>query len=299
MGNSCFPRLLVTGVSGFLGWHLGQVARSRWQVLGLYHTQPVRGGLPLDLTDAAALRELFQQFRPDAVVHAAACSRPNACEQDPSGSHAVNVTATVHLAECCAQASIPLVFTSTDQVFDGRLAPYDEQASVHPLSVYGRQKAEAEAQILAIHPDAVVCRMPLLFGPAAAHGESFLQDWLRTLAAGDGLSLFTDEVRTPVSVSDAVAGLLLALQHPGIGRLHLGGRERISRYDFGRLLVEIWQFSPTQLRPCRQADVPMPAPRPPDVSLNSDKAYALGYRPTTLRTALTNIRNEVREQTAL
>jgi dTDP-4-dehydrorhamnose reductase len=257
-------------------------------VLGLHHRHP--GGPfscePLDLTDAAALSTLFQCLRPDAVIHAAACSRPNACEQDPDGSYAINVTATQHLAELCAQAAIPLVFTSTDQVFKGDQAPYDEASPVNPINVYGQQKAAAEAHILAIHPEAVVCRMPLMFGPAVTHSESFLQGWLRTLQAGDRLFLFTDEVRTPVSITDAVAGLLLALAHPGTGRLHLGGRERISRYDFGRLLAETWQIPLTQLHACRQAAVPMPAPRPADVSLNSEKAYALGYQPASLRTAL-------------
>ncbi|HAX78559.1 MAG TPA: NAD(P)-dependent oxidoreductase, partial [Cyanobacteria bacterium UBA11372] len=106
---------------------------------------------------------------------------------------------------------------------------------------------------------------------------------------GKELSLFTDQFRTPASGKTAASGLLLALEKVE-GILHLGGKERVSRYEFGRLMAEVFELPQDKLKACLQEDVPMPAPRPNDVSLNSEKAFALGYQPLSLREELEKLR---------
>ena len=136
--------------------------------------------------------------------------------------------------------SIPYVFTSTDLVFDGLNPPYKETDPVSPVNLYGEQKVMAERGILVRYPVAAICRMPLMFGVATPPATSFMQPFMQTLREGKELSLFTDEFRTPVSGKTAAQGLLLALAISGI--IHLGGKERVSRYDFGRLLIEVLQL---------------------------------------------------------
>ncbi|MBD2230699.1 SDR family oxidoreductase [Phormidium tenue] len=278
---STHRRLLITGASGFLGWHLARAAQATWQVEGTYHRHaPPLPGVELhciDLTDAIAFKDWLVQVAPDAVIHTAALSQPNRCEQEPDLSYAMNVEATRVLAQFCGERQIPFVFTSTDQVFDGQAAPYDETSPPSPINVYGRHKVEAEAIIQAAHPAAAICRMPLLYGPQSPTAECFLQGFLRTLEAGQPLHLFTDEFRTPAYVEDAAAGLLLALERAS-GLLHLGGPDRLSRYAFGLHLVEVFGFDQALLVPSKQADVSMPAARPPDVSSNSQRASELGYQ---------------------
>jgi dTDP-4-dehydrorhamnose reductase len=289
-------RLWITGISGFLGWYLGQTAGTQFQILGTYYRQPITDPnwitTALDLTDARALKAWLSKWRPDAVIHTAAWSKPNVCERNPAQSYAVNVTATLRLAECCAEAEIPLVFTSSEQVFDGQHPPYAETDIPCPVNRYGEQKAEAEDRLRMIYPQAVICRLPVMFGAATPTASSFLQEWLSRLQGGQSLSLFTDEIRTPLSVQSAVEGLLLALQHPGIGRLHLGGPTSLSRYELGCLIAEIWGFPRTLLTPCYQADVSMSAPRPANVSMRSERAYRLGYRPDPPRLALEKLKTQ-------
>jgi dTDP-4-dehydrorhamnose reductase len=220
------------------------------------------------------------------VIHTAALSQPNRCEQEPDLSYATNVEATRVVAQFCGSHQIPFAFTSTDQVFDGLAAPYDETSSPSPISVYGRHKVKAEAIIQALHPAAAICRMPLLYGPPSPTAECFLQGFLRTLRAGQPLHLFTDEFRTPVYVEDAALGLLLALERTS-GLLHLGGPERLSRYDFGLRMAEVFGLDKGLILPSKQADVTLPAPRPPDVSSTSQKAFKLGYRPRDTMAGLT------------
>ncbi len=288
-------KLLVTGASGFLGWNLCQMAQADWRVFGTAHSRRVEVPgtviLPCDLTDFSALQQVFQQVKPDAVIHAAALSQPNACQQNPEGSFAINVTASQYVADLCAEANIPMAFTSTDLVFDGKNAPYSETDPVCPVNLYGEHKALAEVEILQRYPKAVVCRMPLLFG-YAPHANSFLQPFLQKFRSGEEVALFTDEYRTPVSGRDAAKGLLLALEKAQ-GRLHLGGAQRLSRYEFGQRMVEALDIPQAKILACRQADVLMAAPRPPDVSMDSSLAFGLGFSPGLVRDELEYLRGWV------
>lgn len=281
-------KLLITGASGFLGWYLCRLAQTDWQVFGTYHAHPIEiEGVALvgvDLTDFRSLQELFQAIQPDAVIHAAALSQPNLCQADPEGSYAINVTASCNIAGLCGDRAIPCAFTSSELVFDGLNPPYREEDPVCPINLYGEQKAAAEVGMLARYSEMTICRMPLMFG-VAPFAPSFIQPFVDRLRSGQVLNLFTDEIRTPVSGRDAARGVLLALDKAK-GRIHLGGRERLSRYEMGLILAELLHLTDAKLHPCLQADVPMAAPRAPDVSMDSSIAFGLGYQPGLFREEL-------------
>lgn len=95
-----------------------------------------------------------------------------------------------------------------------------------------------------------------------------------------------------MSGTTAAKGLLLAVEK-STGILHLGGKERLSRYDFGRVLAEVLELPLEKIKPCLQQDVQMPASRPPDVSLDSSKAFELGYKPLSIREELEALKGEV------
>ncbi len=288
-------RLLITGASGFLGWNLCRAATAAgWSVIGVVN----RNRIPLpagaesaraDLTDWQAMKELLDFARPAAVIHAAALADPNLCAKEPDASRRINLEASVNLAGLCADAARPLVFVSTDLVFDGRGgAPYAESARPNPVCLYGEHKLLAEEGMRGRWPSVTVCRMPLMFGDPGPAAKSFVQPMLAALREGREIRLFTDEFRTPVSGRDAAAGLLLALAQPG-QRLHLGGRERLSRFEMGQILARTAGLPESLLLKSRQADVAMPAARPPDVSLDSRCAYALGYAPGTVEAELRSL----------
>ena len=284
-------KLLVTGASGFLGWNLCQLARSEWEVVGTYDRQQIEiSGVEiqqLDLTDLDRVAQEIDRIAPDVVIHTAAASSPNFCQSHSAQSYQINVVASDRLARICASAQIPFVFTSTDLVFDGTQPPYTETAPVSPINIYGTQKVAAEQAILSAYPQAAICRMPLMFGMTPPTASSFIQPWITALRSQASLQLFTDEFRTPVSAVTAAQGLLMAINIPGI--LNLGGGERVSRYEFGKLLAEVFEFDASLLAPISQQDLPMAAPRAADVSLDSTKAIGLGYAPLSLRQELTTI----------
>jgi dTDP-4-dehydrorhamnose reductase len=290
-------KLLVTGASGFLGWHVCQAASSQWDVYGTQwsNAAEISGAtmLKVNLTDYEAVRSLLHDLAPDALIHTAAQARPHLCQEDPEGTYPINVTVPWNIAGLCAEQNIPCVFTSTDLVFDGQQSPYQETDPVSPINHYGEQKVAAEQGMLNRYPKAVVCRMPLMFG-AAPTAPSFLQGFLHQFQTGKPLTLFTDEIRTPVSGKDAAQGLLLALENAQ-GILHLGGKERLSRYQFGQLMVEALALNNVAFTGCRQADIPTNTPRPLDVALDSSKAFALGYAPNSVRSELHALRDTLKE----
>ncbi|QSJ19868.1 NAD(P)-dependent oxidoreductase [Nostoc sp. UHCC 0702] len=282
-------KLLITGASGFLGWHVCQLAKQEWEVYGTYSSHkleiPDIKLLKVNLTNFQELKQLFSDVQPAAVIHTAAQSEPNYCQTHPEESYEINVTASGNIAGLCADDSISCVFTSTDLVFDGLNPPYKETDIVCPVNIYGEQKIKAEVGMLERYPMTAVCRMPLMFGRETPTAKSFIQPFIQSLKEGKELSLFIDEFRTPASGTTAAKGLLLALEKVN-GYIHLGGKERISRYDFVKLLIEVFQLPAAGIKSCRQQDVKMAAPRPADVSLDSSKAFALGYQPLSLKEEL-------------
>ncbi|MDP3425822.1 MAG: NAD(P)-dependent oxidoreductase [Humidesulfovibrio sp.] len=295
-------RILLTGASGFLGGVFCRCLAREHEITGLCQTrlvcQPGVRARQLDLTDARALAELLQGGRFDAVIHAAALSSPNQCQEQPELSRRVNVEATTVLAGLCAEAGLPLCFTSTDLVFDGAGGLYGEDAPPSPVSLYGEHKVLAEEAVLARHPaGGLVCRLPLLYGRSEPGTACFLDGFLACVRRGEPLRLFEDEFRSPAEAGDVARGLVLMLARGARGILHLGGPERLSRLEFGQRLKDaLCALAPghdagpeLRLEAARQADVPMAAPRPRDVSLLSPRAAALGYAPATVAQALPGV----------
>lgn len=291
----CTPkkrRLLVTGASGFLGWNLCKTAVTNYDVHGTFkeHMCTMSGVTMhhIDCTDHTALSHLFDVVNPEAVIHTAAAADPNYCQTHPEQSASINIASSVALAKLCAQKAIPFVYTSSDLVFDGKNAPYQESDPTCPLSLYGEQKAETEKHILAQCSTAIICRMPLMYGDAPAHAKSFIHPMVAALKSGRELKLFTDEFRTPCSAIDASKGLLLAAEKMPRGIYHLGGPQRLSRYDIGSILAQSLRITP-KITPCRQKDIQMAAPRAADVSMNSTKATNHGFAPRPMASQLTKL----------
>ncbi|MBI5666308.1 MAG: NAD(P)-dependent oxidoreductase [Nitrospirae bacterium] len=282
-------KLLLTGASGFLGWNICREAYKSWEIFGTVFTHPIKiKGVKIvraDLTDFREFRKLFKEINPDAVIHTAALSSPDYCQQNKAATRKINVDAPVYIAGLCADRGIPYAFTSSDLVFDGLKAPYKEDDPVGPVNIYGEQKVRAEIGTLKKYPDASVCRMPLMFGDPGPAASSFFKTMLTAFREGRELRLFEDEFRTPVCGKTAAQGIFIAMQKCK-GLVHLGGTERISRYNFGLLMMGVLGTRDARLLRYSQKDATSIASRPPDISLDSSRAHSAGYRPLPLKDQL-------------
>jgi dTDP-4-dehydrorhamnose reductase len=136
---------------------------------------------------------------------------------------------------CEFAADIPLLFFSTDLVFDGAKGNYNESDAPNPLTVYAETKVAAE-QIVLANPKHTVIRASLNAG-RTARGNAFNEQWLATWQRGEATKLFVDEFRSPIAAEITARAVweLVAAKQPGL--FHLGGSERLSRFEIGRLLL--------------------------------------------------------------
>jgi dTDP-4-dehydrorhamnose reductase len=216
----------ITGAGGLIGSHIARNAPHEWRLRAL--TRP-----ELELTDFAAVRETFKRDKPQLVIHCAALSKTLACERNPEAARLNNVEATRVLAELAAD--IPLLYFSTDLVFDGAKGNYTESDAPNPLTVYAETKLAAERIVLA-NPKHTVIRTSLNAG-RTSNGTAFNEQWREAWQRGESLSLFVDEFRSPMAADVTARAVweLAAANQPGL--YHLAGSERLSRYDIGQLLA--------------------------------------------------------------
>jgi dTDP-4-dehydrorhamnose reductase len=266
-------RLLLTGASGQLGSYLLRELRQHdlsvvaWSgqrsgdLLGI----PLR---PVNLEDPDAVAHAFREAEPSIVIHTAAQASVAACFRDPGSAWQINSQGSRVLAELAAQAGSRLLLVSTDLVFDGERGWYREEDVPAPLSEYGRTKAAAEQSVLAA-PGGVVARVSLLFGPSLNGRPAFFDQQVAALRDRKPCTLFDDEWRTPLSLACAARGLAALARSDFQGVLHLGGPERLSRWEMGQRLAEFLGCDPSLLVAATRASVASPEPRPRDTSLDS------------------------------
>jgi dTDP-4-dehydrorhamnose reductase len=267
-------RVLVTGASGQLGTYLLRELRGRADLIAWSGSRcgdllgvPL---LPVELADPAEVAAAFHAARPDVVIHCAALARIADCYRDPEWARRVNEAATAALAAECGRGGARLVFVSTDLVFDGERGRYREGDPPAPLSVYGRTKRDGEDAARAA-PRAAVARLSLLYGPSLNGRASFFDEQTAALRARRNVTLFTDEWRTPLDLATAARALAALAESDVTGLWHVGGPERLSRYEMGVRLAAALGADPSVIVAATRDAVPAPEPRPRDTSLDSSR----------------------------
>lgn len=258
---------IITGAAGLIGPYLVKTA-PRWapdrDVQGLTRAD-------LDLTDRSNVERTWQSIKPNAVIHCAALSRTKDCEQDPEQARRINVEATAYLAQL--SQDIPFIFLSSGEVFDGRTGWYVETDEPNPINVYGKTKLEAERVVLQ-NPRHTVVRIVLTAGTSQNGDRSFVEDMCRTAKAGKDVPLYADEFRCPLpaGVIARVIWELVDRKQPGL--YHLGGNERLSRWEIGETLLP-WCPELKGYLKKGSARSHVGSPRPADLSFRCDKIQNL------------------------
>ena len=277
-------RLLITGASGYLGWHCCNHLKHGWRTYGVGHQNqngihPNAIGCLLDLTDKDALWHLLKKVKPDAVFHLAAHSGTGYCEAHPEESRLLNVNVVEYLAEMCSDLKSRLLFTSSEQVFDGHKGQYSEADTPCPKNKYGEQKWEAEQLIQAIYPEAVILRIAVLYGQSTPAAKSFLNQWLDAWSKLLSVTAFHDETRQFLSAASCAEALFHLLSQGAEGVFHVGGEMALTRFDFGKIATDVLTLQHAKMESLGQKDAEMPAFRPADLSLDLSKIKSTGFVP--------------------
>jgi dTDP-4-dehydrorhamnose reductase len=271
----------LTGGSGFLGSHiLPLLTRDRWRIAYIRGRHRVAGeaiwALHATLTEPDGLHGAARGFPPDVIIHAAAISTAKACLENPEQARQINVEATRHLANLARENGAHFIYISTDMVFDGKAAPYAEDASPAPISLYGETKAEGERAVMESGASWAVLRCPLMYGLIKGEHQNSNLSWLlKGLRGDDPLpKLFDDEWRSVGDVRYVAQAIVQAAETKASGVFHLGGPERLSRWDFGQLVADVWGLPQEKIERGSINDFQGAEPRPADLALISDRARA-------------------------
>jgi len=269
------PVCAVIGGSGFLGRETVPELSRAFQVVPT--SMQKRGGpyRTLDSRDPSALKAFLTDLKPDLVVVLAAYREPDFCEEHPEEARRLN-TQPISVMCDTLPACVPLLFVSTDYVFDGEHPPYREDSPRNPVSVYGQSKKEAEDFTLS-RPGSMVMRVPLLMGWMDHPEQSgYFSHLISDLKKNEPIALDHVLKRYPVWTRDAGVFMRYALENQLEGVIHFSTTRALTRYDAAREMGELLGWPTTHLTPSDQV-IPRKAKRPRDARMSIDRLKSIGY----------------------
>ena len=241
-------KILVTGVAGQLGHDvMNELHKRGMEGIGS-DIAPEYAGIPdgsavesmpyvsMDITNASAVKEVFESIKPDAVIHCAAWTAVDLAEDDDKIEKvfAINEGGTANIAECAKEAGIKMMYISTDYVFDGKgEKPWEPDCTDYaPLNVYGESKLAGEKAVSDRLSSFFIVRIAWVFGK---NGKNFIKTMLNVAKTHDKLKVVCDQVGTPTYTYDLARLLVDMIQTEKYGYYHAtneGGY--ISWYDFAK-----------------------------------------------------------------
>lgn len=264
-------KILITGACGLLGAHLTASLGRRYDVVGV-DRHPWWGDQPAnvlicDLAMPGLISETVESVRPDVLIHCAAMVNVDACEQNPALAYSYNAELTRRVAQAAPPECL-VVYLSTDGIFAGD-TPFAPEAQLPlPRTVYGRSKLHGEWEVQVATKNHLIVRTNF-YGWSSGRKQTSAE-WLHhALSSREPITLFDDFFFTPIYVVDFRTRLELLIERRHRGIVHLGGKERVSKAEFGAYLADVAGLSMGGVKRGSIADARLLAARPRDMSLDS------------------------------
>ena len=269
-------KIVITGSNGMLGYDLVQRLKRRFEVIGIDIEN-------FDIVHKNVVDYLLRQ-KPDFVFHLAAYTDVDKAERDRKMAYNVNVSGTKNIVTVCKTLDVPLVFISTDYVFDGwKEIPYTEKDRPNPLNFYGETKREGEKIITAMLKKYFIVRTSWLFGK---NGKSFVKTINSLAQKKESIEVVDDQYGSPTYTHDLAVSLKMFLTVKKYGVYHITNRNSCSWFDFAKKIISL-SGRKTVIIPIKGEDFKRPAKRPRNSVLdNSLFEKRFNYRMPTWDDAL-------------
>ena len=295
-------KLLITGSNGLLGQKLAAALRDRPQHSVIATSLHPNRVLPLknssfeilDITQKNDTDSCIAKHRPDVVIHTAAMTLVDACEQDREACWKINVTGTENILRASEKNGAHFIHLSTDFIFDGTDGPYREDAAPHPLNYYGTSKLAAEKLVQESQAPWTILRTILVYGVTPQMARSNIVLFVKNnLEQRKPIRVVEDQFRMPTLAEDLAWACLQAAENKTKGIFNISGNDLVSIYQFANLAAEIFGLDKTLISPVKTAALQEPAKRPPRTGFVLDKASeTLHYRPHSLQEGLRLVRDQ-------
>ena len=260
-------KVLVTGINGQLGHDVSIELESRG------HTVIAPTHAELDITDGSAVDRLFKESNPDAVIHCAAYTAVDRAEDEPELCRKVNVYGTRNISENCARYDIPMMYISTDYVFNGSgERPWEPDDPTDPINTYGLSKRDGEMHVLKLKKHFIV-RISWVFG---INGSNFIRTMLRLSETRDTINVVDDQYGSPTYTKDLAILIcdMIVTDRYGIYHAHNEGV-----CTWADLAEEIFSLSDrdTKVNRITSDQYPMKAKRPFNSRMSTEKLLTNGF----------------------
>lgn len=262
-------RVLVTGVSGQLGYDVARVLAQR----GIEY----RGtsSKDLDITDRAAVEHLMQSYRPDAVIHCAAYTKVDLAEDEPERCWAVNADGTRNLAAACREIGAKMLYISTDYVFPGTGEQFRRTDDpVSPVNTYGRSKLAGELAVQNLLETYFIVRISWVFGK---NGNNFVKTMLRLAETRTELTVVCDQIGSPTYTADLAPLLCDMVQTERYGIYHATNGGTCAWSEFAEAIFELADKQVT-VYPIPTSAYPTRAVRPLNSRMSKECLHSNGFQ---------------------
>ncbi len=301
-------KVLVTGAGGQLGHDvMKELAGRGIECVGSGRFSDSKGtanrsvamGMPLvnlDITDAEEVRGVLFREKPDAVIHCAAWTAVDSAEENPEMCRHVNAGGTANVARVCGELGIPIMYFSTDYVFDGEgTRPWRPEDPVNPIGVYGATKAEGEEAVREYARKWFILRIAWVFG---LNGKNFVKTMLRLAQMRDTLRVVNDQIGTPTYTRDLARLVVDMILTDRYGVYHVTNEgDYISWYDFSKEIFRAAGITKMTVIPVSTEEYGAAAKRPANSRMDRSAIAENGFMPLPeWRDALRRYLEELREQ---
>ena len=286
-------KVLVIGAGGQVGEKVGAAfGKEGYITIGAYKSRKPSSSFvesySLDKVDQEKVESLVSRVKPDIVVDTAAMHNVDYCETHPEEANAINHLGTANVARSSSKAGAKFVFISTDFVFDGKRAPYDEESTPNPESVYAKSKLDGERASLSLNENSIVCRPAVIYSWVSSQDSSSSSSgkplnfgaWLvNQLKNKKEVRIVTDQITSPTLADDLASAIFaLSRDNSAKGVFHTAGATSLSRYDFSVKVAKKFNLDTNLVHPIYSSSLKQVAKRPMNSTLVSNRLSKFGYK---------------------
>ena len=277
-------KILVTGIKGQLGYDVVKALKLRGhQPIGVDREE-------MDLMNDNMIQDFIMNLKPEAIIHCAAYTAVDQAEEEVEICYQINAEAVKVIAECAKTLDIPMIYISTDYVFDGtKASEYVETDIPNPINVYGASKLKGEQYVQQLLEKFYIVRISWVFG---INGNNFIKTMQRLGNEQDQLNIIHDQVGSPTYTAHLAPLLVDMIETDQYGIYHATNEGYCSWYEFAAEIFKQSQLDVT-LHPITTDQYKTKAKRPLNSKMSKQKLSDYGFhRLPTWQEALKNYLNQ-------
>jgi len=267
-------KIFITGGSGLLALNWCYFKSLDYSITLILHSRKIKlkniDTIFLDLDSQEELDNFFSNIDPSIIINCVGLTNVDLCEVDPGLAKRVNSEIPGKLSFFCNKYRHKFIHISSDQIFNGQSSFYNEEFPIGPINSYGKSKVLSEQLVQDNCDNALIIRTNF-FGWGPSYRDSFSDFLVSSIREKRKISLFKDIFYTPIHTSKLVDYVHLLIDQDDSGIFNIVSNERVSKYEFGKLLFEIFNGDLTLITKTKYKYTKNHTQRPHDMSLNNEK----------------------------